>query len=175
MDTILQAAKDYATLINSVLLIVLLFKYASDIRKQRLEYEKLERELKALCERDAEATKRVLVATADEITRFVIEPAVEAIRRREYELLDRHHSLLRSFSDASDRMAALAEGGRFGRELVTLLEHNILTIQHLDKHLKEMELRELERNKAQQDAAPNGGSAPPSAKSGGTEGPPSLS
>ena len=73
MDTILQIVKDYATVVNSLLLIVLLIKYASDIRKQRLEYKKLEHELKALRERDAKAVQKVLTPTDEELKRYIID------------------------------------------------------------------------------------------------------
>jgi len=138
MDSILQIAKDYATIINSVLLIVLLFKYISDIRKQRLEYEKLERELKALRDRETEATQRILLATGDDLRRYVIDPMVEALHRREEELQRGHHYLLREFSETSESMRGLREKSMVGRELSFLLERNIQVIERLTLYLDQL-------------------------------------
>ena len=149
MDSIIQIAKDYATIINSVLLIVLLLKYASDIRKQRLEYEKLERELKALRDRESEATQKILAATGDDLKRFVIDPMVEAIRRREEELQRGHHYLLRELSDTSESMKETRERSIAGRELSFLMERNIQAIERLTKYLERIEERAVVKKLAQ--------------------------
>jgi hypothetical protein len=93
MDAIIEVVKNYATLLNSVMLVVLLFKYGSDIRKHRLEYKKLECEVRSLRERENEAAQKILLATGDDIKRYVIQPMIETIRRREREQDERSHRL----------------------------------------------------------------------------------
>lgn len=150
MDTILQIAKDYATLINSVLLIVLLFKYASDIRKQRLEYEKLERELKALRDREVEIDKKVLIASADEINHYVIRPVLEAINRQEDKRQDRDRTLLNHIGYTSNGMLEmLNKSVCLGETFTDLLEQNISVIKRLDQHLRDIDQRDHEGNKTQ--------------------------
>lgn len=161
MDSLLKIAKDYATIINSVLLIVLLFKYASDIRKQRLEYKKLECELKALRDRESEATNKILAATGDDLKRFVIDPMVEAIRRREEELQRGHHYLLRELSDTSASMKEMRERSIAGREWSFFMERNIQVIEHLTKYLELIEERSVDKKIAQpvNSAGPKGRAA----------------
>ncbi len=139
MDDVLHIVKDYATIINSVLLIVLLFKYALDIRKQRLEYEKLERELKALRDREAEATQKILAATQDDLRRYVIDPMVEAIHRREEEIQSGHHNLLSALYEASRSIKNVYEASVVGHELALLMERNLQVIERFAKCLTYIE------------------------------------
>jgi hypothetical protein len=98
---IVELTKDYATLANSLVLILLVVKWAAGSRRQRLEREALERELKALRERETEATAKILQATADDLNRQVITPLVQAIDRRNKELEEGHRRLLEAFYGAA--------------------------------------------------------------------------
>ena len=114
MFDLVQIAKDYATVINTFVIIVLLFKYLSDVRKQGLEYRKLEIELARLKEVNEREKREIIRATQEDIRRFVVEPMIDEIKEgyREHHKLqsnilqDFHYSLERmakkSFVDSSD-------------------------------------------------------------------------
>lgn len=98
--SIVEIAKDYGILVNSIVLIVLLFKYLGDLRKQKLEYDKLEldlrkqkleyekldRELQQLRARDEAERSEVLRATAQDIEKYVIGPLARELQERDMNL-----------------------------------------------------------------------------------------
>jgi hypothetical protein len=98
---IVEVAKDYATVVNSIVLIVLLLKNMADLRKQRLEHEKLERELRRLRAQDEADRSEILKATAEDIRRYVIEPLAKDLRERD-ERFDRFQThLMHEFRDTA--------------------------------------------------------------------------
>ena len=82
----LEFFKDIAIGVNALVLIALAVKYAQDLRRHRLEYEKLSLEHQKLrheilrIENDLQnKQKLILEATSDDIRRYVLKPLVEEI------------------------------------------------------------------------------------------------
>jgi hypothetical protein len=106
---IVELTRDYATLVNSLALILLLVKLAADSHRQRLEREKLERELTILREGEADATARILQATAADLNNQVLGPLVESMRKRDKEIEESHRRLVEAFYTAADRIRENSE------------------------------------------------------------------
>jgi hypothetical protein len=106
---IVDVAKDYVPLANLLVLVLFLGKYLLDLRRWRLEREKLERELKALREGEVDATAKILQASADSINHLVIGPLVDTIRKRDRELEEAHRRLLEAFFTAARNVHDNAE------------------------------------------------------------------
>src|ERR1035441_3037545 len=105
--TLVELGRDYspaiaalAAAVNTVVLVLLIIKYRSDVRKQRLEYEKiglenekLKREISSLQQRETEPTLRVVKPTAEDLRRYVIEPLLQ----QQAELQKQHLQFLDGF------------------------------------------------------------------------------
>lgn len=145
---IVEIAKDYATVINSIVLIVLLLKNMADLRNQRLEYEKLERELAKLRAQDAADRSAVLQATSEDIHKYVIEPLARGIRRREEEFERYQHNLADQFHETANALhrtekafLALPDDRHVIRDLTELLQRNaeaLYRLTSLDFHGAQM-------------------------------------
>ncbi len=98
---LLEMAKEYAPAINALALLLVLFKLALDGRRQRLEREKLERELTALRDRETEAAAKLLKVSAEDVQQQVIAPLLKAQAQRDKEIQDAHRRLIEAFYQAA--------------------------------------------------------------------------
>jgi uncharacterized protein YukE len=107
----LEFVNKYVVLINSLILILLVFKYLQDLRraqtdyrKLNLEHEKLKYELDKLRSEMQKSERLVVEASAEQINKYVIEPLSEEINRAARELGGTVESFRQTQSDWSQRM-----------------------------------------------------------------------
>lgn len=77
----LELIKDLGTAINSLVFLILVFKYLNDLKRFGLEHEKLTMEVQRL-RKEAEARPNLVAApTPDDIRTLVTDPVIREIRR----------------------------------------------------------------------------------------------
>jgi hypothetical protein len=109
--SLLEFVNKYVVLINSLILILLVFKYLQDLRraqtdyrKLNLEHEKLKYELDKLRSEMQKSERLVVEASAEQINKYVIEPLSEEISKAAKELRGTVESFSRTQSDWSRQM-----------------------------------------------------------------------
>jgi hypothetical protein len=95
--SIIEIAKEYAPLLNALVLLLVLIQFVATSRRHRMELEKLGRELSELRQRESEAAARLLNLVAEDINQRVIGPLVESLQKRDQELQNAHRRLLEAF------------------------------------------------------------------------------
>jgi len=107
----LEIINKYVVLLNSIILIILVFRYLQDLRRYQLDYRKLNLEHEKLkyeldmLQSEMQKSERVVVeASPEQINKYVIEPLSMEINRAARELGGAVESFRQTQSHWSQRM-----------------------------------------------------------------------
>ncbi len=144
--SVLDVLNKYIVVINSIILVILLFRYLQDVRRYHLDYKKLSLELEKLRDEVQKSKRTIVEASPDQVNKYVIEPLAKEIRRAAVELggsvesfrlsqLDSMNSLGQVRTQRSNELEEIASHVRHLVAITEDIMRAISRVQNLKLHI----------------------------------------